>query len=363
MNNFMSNYIKKNSKMKDVQLKYDFMPSLLEIIERPSHIAGKVIIVTIFMLFVFVIIWSSFSKIDVVVAGSGTLLPAENIITIKSPVSGNVKKINVSDGDLVEKGDILFEYDHKFEDISIHQLEEHLKLLEVQKKVYMMYNEDYNAKIDLKLYDKEKEKIVEAIVSENNLFQKNYNKQKEELIRLQYIAQVQQKIVSIEQEIINISKNVEEYKIRIEKHKVRAPRKGYIWGISVMSEEQYISPSETIASIVPYETQLEFKGVISDRNISYIQVGSLATIKLGAYNSSDYGNIKGIVTYVSPTTYSTEHYGNVYAVYVRIDEHPKDMKLISGLTGIVEIKVGKRTVLNYFLDPITSSINNSLKEK
>lgn len=57
--------------------------------------------------------------------------------------------------------------------------------------------------------------------------------------------------------------------------------------------------------------------------------------------------------------------GNVYAVKVEIDENllPEDIKLISGLSGTMEINVGKRSVLDYFLEPIVGGLENSLKEK
>ena len=66
MNNMLTEYVLKHSKRRDKELKYDFMPSLLEIIERPAHKAGTVIIVGIFTLLIAVIIWACVSEIDVV---------------------------------------------------------------------------------------------------------------------------------------------------------------------------------------------------------------------------------------------------------------------------------------------------------
>ena len=40
-------YVLKHSNKRDNELKYDFMPSMLEIIERPAHKAGAVIILGI----------------------------------------------------------------------------------------------------------------------------------------------------------------------------------------------------------------------------------------------------------------------------------------------------------------------------
>ena len=55
------------------------MPSLLEIIERPAHKAGTVIIVGIFTLLIGVIIWACVSEIDVVITASGSVQPVGNL--------------------------------------------------------------------------------------------------------------------------------------------------------------------------------------------------------------------------------------------------------------------------------------------
>ena len=67
MDNKLTEYVLKHSKNKDKELKYDFMPSLLEIIERPAHKAGTVIILGVFTLMIAAVIWACLSKIDVVV--------------------------------------------------------------------------------------------------------------------------------------------------------------------------------------------------------------------------------------------------------------------------------------------------------
>ena len=98
MDNKMSEYILKHSKKKDKELKYDFMPSLLEIIERPAHKAGTVIIFGVFTLLVVAIVWARLSKIDVVITSSGSIQPVGNISSLNTYVSGTVKAINVEEG-------------------------------------------------------------------------------------------------------------------------------------------------------------------------------------------------------------------------------------------------------------------------
>ena len=54
----------------------------------------------------------------------------------------------------------------------------------------------------------------------------------------------------------------------------------------------------------------------------------------------------------------------MYKVWVQIDEanYHNEIELVSGMTGNMEIQVGKRSVIDYFLEPILGNLNNSLKE-
>lgn len=91
----------------------------------------------------------------------------------------------------------------------------------------------------------------------------------------------------------------------------------------------------------------------------------MAKIKISAYSYSDYGDIDGRVTYISKSSYQIEGMGNVYKIEVEIDREGfnEEIKLMSGMSGTVEIDVGKRSVLDYFLEPILQGMKNSLKEQ
>ena len=90
-----------------------------------------------------------------------------------------------------------------------------------------------------------------------------------------------------------------------------------------------------------------------------------AVVKLQAYPYSDYGTIPAKVTYLSLTAFQVKGKGMVYLVRVAIDKKHfhKGIDLVSGLSGILEIKTDNRSILDYFLDPIRDDLNDSLKEK
>lgn len=65
------------------------------------------ILITIFTLFY--IIWGGLAPIDSAVIAHGTIIPSENLQQVQHLYGGTVSKINVKDGEMVKKGQILYE--------------------------------------------------------------------------------------------------------------------------------------------------------------------------------------------------------------------------------------------------------------
>ena len=147
MDNKLTEYALKHSRKHDKELKYDFMPSMLEIIERPAHKAGTVIILGVFTLLIAAVIWACLSKTDIVVTSSGTIQPVGNISSLNSYASGTIKSINIEEGAYVKAGDVLIELDTQSLDIDADTLNNQKKVLEAQKDIYSKIKNNINIKI------------------------------------------------------------------------------------------------------------------------------------------------------------------------------------------------------------------------
>lgn len=69
------------------------------------------------------------------------------------------------------------------------------------------------------------------------------------------------------------------------------------------------------------------------------------------------------MSYINPSAFSHEQLGSIYVVKVQITDKNENVNIVSGLSGVVEIKTGKRTVMDYFLKPIVKGFDESLKER
>jgi len=413
MDNKLTEYVLKHSKKRDKELKYDFMPSLLEIIERPAHKAGTVIIDGIFTLLIAAVIWACCSKIDVVVTSTGSIQPVGNINVVKSYSSGTVKSINAVEGQYVNQGDVLIELDTEALDIDVNQLNSQKMILDAQHEIYTMIKDSKDmSTVKITDYETELQPYIQAILDSDTNYKNtlaNLEKEKsnadlnhqiakiqleeykssgtrrqremQELVvqqnalameqsdikindtQTQYSAQVNSQLSQISSQLDEIEANLKKYRLSKEYQNITAPVSGYVNSIAVNTLGQTVTSAQDMVTIVPVNAPVEMVCYVKNMDIADIETGMEAEIKLEAYSYNKYGTVKGTVKHISPSSFSSEQLGSVYLVKINITDIPKGINLTSGLSGSVEIKTGKRTVMSYFLDPIIKGFGESLKEK
>lgn len=413
MDNKLMEYILKHSKKHDRELKYDFMPSLLEIIERPMHKAGTIIILGGFSLLIAAALWACLSEIDIVITSNGSLQPSGNVNVVEAYVSGTVKEICVAEGQHVNQGDILIELDTQSIDIDVNQLNYQKQTLEAEQSIYeQIQSEKGTDEIDISVYGEDMRPFLQTILdtdlsyhnSLNNLelektntelnrqiaqlqleeYQSGGTARQQESQKLtiqqydnameqielqlndaktQYSVQINSRLSEIESQLEEISSNLEKYNLSKEYQTITAPVSGYVNSVGVNTPGETVSTAEQLITIVPEDEPVEMVCYVKNMDIADIETGMEAEIKLEAYPYNRYGTVRGIVKYISPSSFASEELGSVYLVKLDIENPNEEIHIISGLSGTVEIKIGKRTIMDYFMEPIIKGFGDSLKEK
>lgn len=413
MDNRLTEYIIKNNKKHDRELKYDFMPQLLEIIEKPAHKAGTVIIVSVFSLLLVAVIWASLSKLDVVITSTGNIQPEGNLQIVQTYAGGIVNTINVKEGVHVEAGDTLLTLKTDSIDIDENQLLNQKRIIEIQQQLYkkilegedisvidysdyneqelsyirtitdsdMSYknklksleNEKENAEINLKIAQLQLEQYKEIGSERQNQIQSAQVEQYKLNVdnadiqikdaKTQYSQQINSYISELSEKKKDIDNNLEKYVLSKEYQTIIAPVSGYVNSLNVNTIGETVASAQELVTIVPDNTPLEMLCYVKNMDISDIREGMEAEIKLDAYSYNKYGTVKGTVKYVSPSSFVSDSMGNVYLVKIELNNNNSNIELISGLSGSVEIKTDKRTVLEYFMNPIIKGFGDSMKEK
>lgn len=182
-------------------------------------------------------------------------------------------------------------------------------------------------------------------------------------IKTQYSANVNSQISQINSQLDETNSRLEKYTLSKKYQKITAPVSGYVNNISVNTIGETVTSAEQLVTIVPDNTSVEMVCYVKNMDIADIEIDMEIEVKLEAYPYNKYGTVKGTVKYISPSSFNSEQMGSVYLVKLEITDVPDGINIVSGLSGSVEIKTDKRTVMEYFLDPIMNGFGESLKEK
>jgi adhesin transport system membrane fusion protein len=146
---------------------------------------------------------------------------------------------------------------------------------------------------------------------------------------------------------------------------VKAPVKGTVKNIKVTTIGGVIPPATDIMEIVPFEDQLLIEAKILPKDVAFLRPGLDAMVKVTAYDYSIYGGLSGTLEHISADTLREERPNAAragvsdvyYKVIVRttsatLRRGDKEFSIIPGMTTTVQIKTGKKTILEYLLKPV-----------
>ena len=94
----------------------DFAPAILAIQARPASPLPRVMLYTLLTLFVLIVLWAIFGKVDVVAVAQGKLVPQSYLKIVQPAEAGIVKEILVKEGDRVTAGQALMRMDAQLQD-------------------------------------------------------------------------------------------------------------------------------------------------------------------------------------------------------------------------------------------------------
>lgn len=365
----MNHYLKKQLKNRDKKLKYDFLPSMIEIIEKPANRLGVIIMYVMIAMIATTITWASFAKLDIVVTAFGEVSTEEAVITLNAMTESNIKEIKVKDGDYVNEGDVICTFVSDVSEATLEEYEYNLKVLNIQKDVYeeiyrKYKNDDYSAiNIDTEVYSENK-RIAETIILENDIFLESIGSLGEKeaaLAKSNQLLSIMQNLNSIESKIESVSADLQASRKDLENHSIVAPASGIYSEQSKLYIGKCIAAGDVLGYIIPETKAYEFIVYVFDEDISQIHVGDRVKIKIAAFNDTKYEYIDGSILSVSEVPMSIENKGVAYAVNIRFHTVPENIK--TGMEGNIDIIVGTRTVMDYFMEPFEKGLKDSLKEK
>lgn len=153
---------------------------------------------------------------------------------------------------------------------------------------------------------------------------------------------------------------------RVNRTVVISPVTGTIKTLNVNTVGGVIQPGMDIVEIVPTEDTLLVEAQIAPQDIAFLRPELPAVVKFSAYDFTRYGGLEGTLEHISADTSEDEEGNSFYLVRVRTKQtsfgNEETLPIIPGMTASVDIITGKRSVLDYMLNPILSAKSNALRE-
>lgn len=190
--------------------------------------------------------------------------------------------------------------------------------------------------------------------------------------RNRYFQDVQTELGRTQEEFSALEQTLAQRANQLEQTVLRAPMAGVVKNIRLTTRGGVLRPGDEAMQIVPAEDTLLIEARVSAADIGFLKLGLPATVKIDAYDSTIYGGLSGELIYISADTIREDlRQGEApyYQIQVRtsgkqFSGRPKAaLDIQPGMTAMVEVKTGSRTVLRYLTKPIVKTLDDSFGEK
>ncbi|HFG6964886.1 TPA: HlyD family efflux transporter periplasmic adaptor subunit [Acinetobacter baumannii] len=357
-------------------------------------------------------IWAWLFTLEEVSTGTGKVIPSSKEQIIQSLEGGILTKLNVNEGEIVDKGQNLAQLDPTRFASNVGESKSLLlsakataarlsaevngtalvfpkEVLEeqtlVKEETALYYSRRSNLEESLAGLKKalvlvqQELAMTEPLVAKgaaSNVEVLRLKRQATDLInqmndvKNQYLVKSREELAKANTDIETQSQVVRGKSDMLKRAIFKSPVRGIIKEINVMTIGGVIPQNGKLMTIVPLDEKLLIEARISPRDIAFIRPGQEALVKITAYDYSIYGGLKGKVTIISPDTLRDEVKQDqfYYRVYIRaesdklINKAGKYFNITPGMVATVDIKTGEKTVLNYLIKPFNKA-REALRER
>ena len=404
-----------NLKSSDMQLVNDLNAAL----QKEKHSGQFWIVILFFVFLVVFIVWAYNSELDEVTRGQGNVIPSSREQVVQSLDPGILTEMKVSEGDIVEKEQILLKLDDTRSSAVLR--ESVAKVDNLEATVARLKAEAYGSQLQFPkglskelmqreqaAYMARRRAMVDSVqgmrLSKAALDQeisitapmvKHGVVSSVELLRMQresndlasqiaerqnrYSAEANNELVQAESELAQAKENMAMRADPVDRAVIRSPMRGIVKDIQINTVGGVVNQGQDILTIVPLDGKLLVEAYIRPQDVAFLSPGLPAVVKISAYDYAIYGGLEGKVTIISPDTMSNTSQTRANdlkldpnQVYYRIlvqtnnsnlkDRNGKTMPIIPGMVATVDIKTGQKTVFEYLIKPITR-MKQALRER
>jgi adhesin transport system membrane fusion protein len=350
------------------------------------------------------IVWAAFAPLDEIVRGVGTVAPTMKNQTVQNLEGGIVSQIYVTEGDVVEAGQLVAEMDKtRFQSAYQELLDQkwalslRLTRLESEAQFETPFVPDAeiaqlapeHAASEMQLFEARREELAQT--TENLSDAVALKEQEVEMLRgmaareavpqidliraEQALVDIRSRLVAAKAEfetsrsqefaetLVKLRQIEEQIRARedqLHRTDVRSPIHGVVNKVVATTIGGVVQPGDPLVEILSLDDELRVEGRVAPRDIGFVYVGMPATVKLTAFDFSIYGTLTGRVVHVGADTVIDEQQREAapyYEVFLELDSDVLNgpsgqVEIRPGMQAQIELDSGQKTVLQYILKPL-----------
>lgn len=172
-------------------------------------------------------------------------------------------------------------------------------------------------------------------------------------------------IIASEKRIIELENNLVKAKQILAQTTITAPVGGTVLSLTVKTIGGVVNAGQQLAQIVPEKVPLYVDAALDNQDIGFVKPGQLVVVKVATYPFQRYGYLEGIVENISPDAIQDDKKGLIYKAKIKLNDEKSSkqnqLKLLPGMSVSAEITTGQRRIIEFFLDPLMTKADESLK--
>jgi hemolysin D len=274
------------------------------------------------------------------------------------------------------KGDVAGYRDRLALAVNVEKMRKDLERLQVGSKLNTLAAMDNRAEMERNMHGAQdavngSERDLAALIAERDGFVQSWR------------ADISQQLSDTSSKLSDARESLNKAQLRRQLVELRADRDAIVLSVAKVSVGSVLQSGQEFITLVPADSPLEIEGNISGNDDGFVNVGDSVALKFDTCPYTEYGMAYGTVRTLSASSFTSQDdqrnptgavplpNGSTVPFYFRaritidridLRNTPKGFRLIPGMPVTADIKVGKRTVMEYLLSRVMATTSEGMRE-
>ncbi len=191
-------------------------------------------------------------------------------------------------------------------------------------------------------------------------------RQREETLRFRRAAL--EEYSGTEQSIARSREQLQKASEQAQRTTIRSPIKGIVKNLKYNTIGGVVKAGEPIMEIVPTGTAVVIEAKLNPIDRGYVEEGQEAVVKISTYDFVRYGGLDGRVSLIAPDSSTDEDGSPYFRVVIETDKNylgdaQGELPITPGMEAIVDIRTGRKSVIDYLIKPVLKLKHEAFRER